>query len=119
MSFVLNLTTLIKLITLLAQFSGLAKADFLIDQRFKEENRIHPPVDPFFNTFYDKSYYLYGSQRPVYHVDVNTVYGRVRGTSYQVGTDQSFYQYPYYYYVSAFLGIPYAVPPTGENRFQV
>ena len=27
--------------------------------------------------------------------------------------------YNYYYYVSAFVGIPYAMPPTGENRFQV
>lgn len=49
-------------------------------------------------------------------VDANTVYGRVRGTTYQVQTDTP---YPYYLYVSAFLGIPYATPPTGENRFQL
>ena len=42
--------------------------DFLIDQRFKEQNKIKPPPNPFFNTFYDKSYYLTGSQRPIYHV---------------------------------------------------
>ncbi len=52
----------------------------------------------------------------VFKVDANTVYGRVRGTTYQVQHDSI---YPYYYYVSAFLGLPYAVPPTGENRFQV
>ena len=45
-----------------------SEADFIIDQRFKEEHKLRPPPNPFFNTFYDKSYYLLGSQRPVYHV---------------------------------------------------
>jgi TATA-binding protein-associated factor Taf7 len=48
--------------------SFLVKCDFLIDQRMREEQRIRPPNDPFFNTFYDKSYYYSGIQRPIYHV---------------------------------------------------
>lgn len=44
------------------------------------------------------------------------MFGRVRGTSYQVRKDSDF---PFYFYVSQFLGIPYAMPPTGENRFQL
>ena len=52
-------------------------------------------------------------------MDATTVYGRVRGTSYQVQTESLLENQYYYYYVSAFLGIPYAMPPTGENRFQV
>jgi hypothetical protein len=45
--------------------------EFMIDQRLREQNRLYPPPDPFFNTFYDKSYYLYGSQKPVYHVNIS------------------------------------------------
>ena len=104
---------------LLIALCNYASADFMIDQRYREHHKIYPPLDPFFNTFYDKSYYYTGIQRPVYHVDATTVYGRVRGTSYQVKTESLYNNQYYYYYVSAFLGIPYAMPPTGENRFQV
>jgi hypothetical protein len=63
-------SALIKCILFISLFAlpSLIDADFLIDQRLKEQNRLHPPADPFFQTFYDKSYYLYGSLRPVYHV---------------------------------------------------
>ena len=44
--------------------------DFVIDQRFREENKnkFRPPPNPFFDTFYDKSYYQTGAQRPIYNV---------------------------------------------------
>jgi hypothetical protein len=62
-----KLTSLVLVVNLL-YLSIPVEADFLIDQRFKEENKIRPPPNPFFNTFYDKSYYLTGAQRPVYNV---------------------------------------------------
>jgi carboxylesterase type B len=40
---------------------------------------------------------------------VETNYGRVRGRNFHFGQHS----------VSAFLGIPYAKPPTGPLRFQV
>ncbi len=55
-------------IQLLSMWISWTQCDFIIDQRFKEEHKLRPPPNPFFNTFYDKSYYLLGSQRPVYHV---------------------------------------------------
>ncbi|RNA09672.1 neuroligin- X-linked-like, partial [Brachionus plicatilis] len=103
-------------ILIFSVFSSLINCDFLLDQRLRDKLRPELPPDPFINSFYDKSYYLTGSLRPIYNVDANTVYGRVRGTSYQVRKDSDF---PYYFYVSHFLGIPYAMPPTGENRFQL
>ena len=45
------------------------KSDFLIDQRYKEKEKQNAPQNPFFNTFYDKSYYGTGAQRPVYNVN--------------------------------------------------
>ena len=46
------------------------QSDFVIDQRFREENKnkFRPPPNPFFDTFYDKSYYQTGAQRPIYNV---------------------------------------------------
>jgi hypothetical protein len=61
----------LKSLSFLLSILSLTKADFLIDQRLKEQNRLHPPADPFFNTFYDKSYYLHGALRPVYHVSTS------------------------------------------------
>jgi hypothetical protein len=56
------------LLILISIFICPFKCQFLIDQRFKEQQKILPPPNPFFNTFYDKSYYLTGAQKPVYHV---------------------------------------------------
>lgn len=67
--FACKLTSLVLFVVLL-HLSIRVEADFLIDQRFKEENKIRPPPNPFFNTFYDKSYYLTGAQRPVYNVNI-------------------------------------------------
>ena len=42
-------------------------------------------------------------------VVVNTQYGQVRGRAINMGGKNT----------AAFTGIPYAAPPTGENRFKV
>lgn len=90
--------------------------DLLLESKLREELKQRPPPSPFFDTGFDKSYYFNGAQRPVYDVFASTTHGRIRGTTYQVRAQSSL---PYYYYISAFLGIPYAQSPTGENRFQV
>jgi len=64
------MTSLVLVVIVLLNLGIRVQADFLIDQRFKEENKIRPPANPFFNTFYDKSYYLTGAQRPVYNVNI-------------------------------------------------
>lgn len=46
----------------------ICECQFLIDQRYRDKNRIDPPADQFFKTFYDKSYYIPGSQKPIYQV---------------------------------------------------
>lgn len=56
------------LVVLVLGILKLVNGDFLIDQRFRDRNRIEPPPDQFYKTFYDKSYYLQGLQRPVYQV---------------------------------------------------
>lgn len=94
----------------------IVQCDLLLESKLREELKQRPPPSPFFDTGFDKSYYFNGAQRPVYKVDAHTSHGRVRGTTYQVKATSTL---PYYYYISAFLGIPYAQPPTGENRFQV
>lgn len=43
--------------------------NFLLDQRIRDKLRPELPPDPFINSFYDKSYYLTGSLRPVYTVN--------------------------------------------------
>ncbi|CAF1043161.1 unnamed protein product [Rotaria sp. Silwood1] len=57
--------------------------------------------------------YMY-SLPPIFHVDRHTQYGYVRGTSYHVDSQDSFYPK----YISVFLGIPYARPPVGLYRFK-
>jgi len=100
------------LITLL----GLVNCDLLLESKLREELKQRPPPSPFFDTGFDKSYYFNGAQRPVYNVFASTAHGRIQGTTYQVRAQSNL---PYYYYISAFLGIPYAQSPTGENRFQL
>ena len=91
-------------------------SDLLLESKLREELKQRPPPSPFFDTGFDKSYYFNGAQRPVYNVYAHTTYGRIKGTTYQVMATSKL---PYYYYISAVLGIPYAQPPTGQNRFQV
>lgn len=47
---------------------SLVSGEFLIDQRYRDKNRIDPPPDPFFKTLYDKSYNMQGAQKPIYNV---------------------------------------------------
>ena len=56
------------LVALLAFGLDSASGDFVIDQRLREQQKIYPPLNPFFHSFYDKSYYYQGIQRPIYHV---------------------------------------------------
>lgn len=64
----LSFKALMSIFLVLMSCMQLARADYLIDQRYRDKNRIHPPPDQFYKTFYDKSYYLPGSQKPVYNV---------------------------------------------------
>lgn len=58
----------IRLLALLYIFVSNVNSEVLIDQRLRDQQRLKPPPSPFFNTFYDKSYYIPGQQKPVYHV---------------------------------------------------
>jgi hypothetical protein len=60
----IKLLLLFYLLNIISNVNG----DFLLEQKLREENRMRPPLNPFFNTFYDKSYYYQGIQQPVYHV---------------------------------------------------
>ena len=63
------------LLTNLISFAD-SQDDFYIDQRFREEikNKFRPPPNPFFDTYYDKSYYQTGAQRPIYNVNITNVF---------------------------------------------
>lgn len=114
-SILLNLFQNTLIIIVLTKISVI-NSDLLLESKLREELKQRPPPSPFFDTGFDKSYYFNGAQRPVYNVYAHTTYGRIKGTTYQVKATSTL---PYYYYISAFLGIPYAQPPTGQNRFQV
>lgn len=66
--FLRNRIALSVLVVLLGLLDFVNNQSFLIDQRYRDKNRLQPPEDQFFKTFYDKSYYIPGSQKPVYNV---------------------------------------------------